>query len=359
VSRRYDAVVVGVGTMGSAALYHLARRGCRVLGLEQFDVAHEHGSMHGETRIIRLAYHEHPAYVPLLLRAYELWRELDASLLHLVGSLDVGREDGPLVSGAVRALREHNLPYELVEPVGVGVPLDHVALLQPDGGYVEAERAVRAHVEAALAAGAELRIGEQVLDWTPEEVRTDAGVYPTARVVLCPGPWPELLQLPGDLLAVEEQLIAWFEWAAPDMPIFIVEEDDGANFYGIQVADRVKVGCMHTADEGLLVEFAQRRLAGAGAVLRTQTCKFTNTPDLQFAIDLHPGAANVVFASACSGHGFKFAPVVGEILADLALDGATRHEIDFLRLGRFGPVRGQTLDVSQTAGDGLPQRERR
>src|SRR5262249_5300957 len=173
-----------------------------------------------------------------------------------------------------------------------------------------------------LAAGAELRTGERVLDWTPEEVRTDAGVYPATRVVLCPGPWPESLKLPGDLLTVEEQLVAWFDWVAPDMPVFIVEEDDGANFYGIQVGDRVKVGCMHTADEGLLAGFAQRRLLGARDLLRTQTCRFTNTPDLQFVVDLHPGATNVAFASACSGHGFKFAPVVGEILADLALDGA-------------------------------------
>lgn len=333
MSRPYDAVVVGVGTMGSAALFRLARRGCRVLGLEQHGIAHELGSMHGETRIIRLAYHEHPAYVPLLLRSYELWRELDPSLLHLVGSLDVGAEDGPLIAGAIESLREHGLAYELVEPRGVHAAEGEVALLQRDGGYVEAERAVRAHVDAALAAGAELRTGERVLEWAPDEVRTDAGSYATKRVVLCPGPWPELLGLPP-LFTVEDQLVAWFEHDR-ELPAFIVEEAPDVHFYGIQAGDRVKVGRMHGNDAAVLADFAVRRLPGAGRLLHTQPCKFTNTPDLQFVLDLHPAAPNVAFASACSGHGFKFAPVVGEILADLALDGGTRQPIEFLRLDRF------------------------
>lgn len=350
MTRDYEVVVAGIGTMGSAALYALARRGTRVLGVEQFDVVHERGSMHGETRIIRLAYHEHPAYVPLLLRAYELWRELDESLLHLVGSLDVGPEDGPLISGAIASLREHGLPYELVEPAGVYVPEGHVALLQRDGGYVEAERSVRAHADAAVAAGAALRTREALLDWSADGdgvvVRTDAGEYTAERLVLCPGPWPELLKLPAGLLEVEEQLVGWFEHSGEDRPVFIVEEDDGANFYGIQVGDRLKVGRMHGNDAAQLADFAERRLEGIGSLLHTQACKFTNTPDLQFVLDLHPGAGNVAFASACSGHGFKFAPVVGEILADLALDGATRHPIEFLRLGRF--------DLSGTDGRVAP-----
>jgi sarcosine oxidase len=342
VSREYDAVVVGVGTMGSAALYHLARCGCRVLGLEQFGVAHEHGSMHGETRIIRLAYHEHADYVPLLLRAYELWRELDPSLLHIVGSLDIGPEDGAVVAGAIRTLREHGLPFELVEPAGVSMPGGHVALLQPDGGYLEAERSVRAHVDAALAAGAELHTGERVLEWREGEVRTDAGSYRARRIVLCPGPWPELMRLPDGLFEVEEQVVAWFERDGDKLPVFVVEEDDGANYYGIQTDGRVKVGRMHAVDVDVLADFARRRLPGTGRLLRTQTCLFTNTPDLHFVLDLHPGAEGVVLASACSGHGFKFAPVVGEILAELALDGGTRHEIGFLRLDRDGSRRPTT-----------------
>ena len=325
--------------MGSAALYALARRGARVLGLEQFGVVHERGSMHGETRIIRLAYHEHPGYVPLLLRAYELWRQLDESLLHLVGSVDVGPEDGPLISGAIASLREHRLPFELVEPAGVNVPDGHVALLQRDGGYVEAERSVRAHVDAALAAGAALRTGEAVLDWSAGgdgvEVRTGKDTYTAEKLVLCPGPWPELLRLPAELLRVEDQLIAWFEHSGGERPVFIVEEDDGAIFYGIQAGDRLKVGLMHGDDAAQLADFAERRLEGVGRLLHTQACKFTNTPDLQFVLDLHPDAGNVAFASACSGHGFKFASVVGEILADLALDGDTRYPIGFLRVGRL------------------------
>src|SRR5262245_28131624 len=158
--------------MGSAALYHLARRGCRVLGLEQFEVAHARGSMHGETRIIRLAYHEHAGYVPLVRRAYELWRELDATLVHTVGLLDIGTADSWLITGGSRSCRDHDLAHELLDagelrsrfPGHVAAP-EQVGLLQPDGGYVEAERAVRAHVRAAVAAGAELRTGERVLGW--------------------------------------------------------------------------------------------------------------------------------------------------------------------------------------------------
>jgi sarcosine oxidase len=367
VSRRYDVVVVGVGTMGSAALYHLARRGCRVLGLEQFGVAHEHGSMHGETRIIRLAYHEHPAYVPLVRRAYELWRELDATLVHTVGLLDIGAADSWLITGSSRSCLAHSLGHELLDadelrsrfPEHVA-PRDHVGLLQPDGGYVEAERAVRAHAQAAVASGAELRTGERVLGWGASgkglEVRTDAASYSADRLVLAPGAWAAaLFRLAADLFAPTRQVIAWFETAAPSSaPVFIAEEEGNAVFYGITRTGRLKLGLMHhpggsagpdavdrraREDElSALREFAGRRLHGVGRLVDAQVCLFTNTPDKHFVIDLHPKAENVVLVSACSGHGFKFAPAVGEIAADLALEGGTRRPIDFLRLGRFAAV---------------------
>jgi sarcosine oxidase len=367
MNRRYDAVVVGVGTMGSAALYHLARRGCRVLGLEQFDVAHEHGSMHGETRIVRLVYHEHAGYVPLVRRAYELWRELDATLVHTVGLLDIGTADSWLITGGVRSCRDHDLAHELLDagelcfrfPEHVAPP-GHVGLLQPDGGYVEAERAVRVHVEAAVAAGAELRTGERVLGWATSgdglEVRTDAASYSADRLVLAAGAWASTLyRLTGDLFAPTRQVIAWFQTAAPSSaPAFIAEEEGDAVFYGITRSGRLKLGLMHhpggAADPdavdrraretelSALREFAGRRMRGVGRLVDAQVCLFTNTPDRHFVIDLHPEAENVVIVSACSGHGFKFAPAVGEIAADLALDGDTRQPIEFLRLGRFAAV---------------------
>jgi sarcosine oxidase len=344
---RYDAIVVGLGTMGTAAAYELARRGRRVVGIEQFGIVHDRGSMHGETRIIRLAYHEHPDYVPLLRRAYELWRELDPSLLHIVGSLDIGPEDGVVVSGALRACREHGLRYELVQPSAVRMPPGHVALFQPDGGYLEAERSVHAHADAARGAGATLLTNEPVLDWSSSgdgvEVVSATGVYEADRLILCPGAWAaELLHLPPEHFAVERQTIAWFD--APGLaasPVFVVEEDDGANYYGIAAGGRLKVGRMHADDVETLRDFAQRRFLEAGALVETQTCLFTNTPDHHFVIGLHPDATNVAVASACSGHGFKFAPVVGEILADLALEGSTRHEIGFLQPERLLVRKGQ------------------
>lgn len=369
MTREYDAVVVGVGTMGSAALYHLARRGCRVLGLEQFDVAHEHGSMHGETRIIRLVYHEQPGYVPLIRRAYELWHELDSTLVHPVGLLDIGVEDGWLIAGGLQSCLEHDLRHELLDARELrsrfpehAAPPDHVGLLQPDGGYVDAERAVRAHVEAAVAAGAELHTRERTLGWSSArgeiEVHTDAASYRTGRLVLTPGAWaPTLLRLPGGLFVPERQVVAWFETSARSnapAPVFIAEEEDDAVYYGIADASRLKLGLMHhpggaadpdTLDRAVhddeleaLREFADRRLRGVGGLVDAQVCLFTNTPDKHFVVDLHPESESVVVVSACSGHGFKFASALGEIAADLALDGATRHPIDFLRLDRFAAV---------------------
>ena len=364
MSRPYDAVVVGVGTTGSAALYELARRGCRVLGIEQFEVAHDRGSMHGETRIIRLVYHEHAGYVPLVQRAYDLWHALDPTLVHPVGLLDIGEADGWLIAGGLESCRDHHLAHELLDPDELrsrfpqhAAPRDHVGLLQPDGGYVEAERGVRAHVAAALAAGAELRTGERVLGWASAggvvEVRTEAASYVADRLVLAPGAWaPALLQLTGDLFEPARQVIAWFPMPSTSpAPVFIAEEDGDAIFYGVTHAGRLKLGLMHhpggavdpdvldraaREDElAALREFAARRLRGVGKLVEARVCLFTNTPDKHFVIDRHPEADNVVIASACSGHGFKFAPAVGEIAADLALEGETRHPIEFLRLGRF------------------------
>jgi sarcosine oxidase len=367
LTRRYDAIVVGVGTIGSAAAYHLARRGARVLGLERYGIAHDRGSMHGLTRIIRLAYHEDPRYVALLRRAYELWRELERDsgerLLHVVGSLDVGPEDGALLTGALRACHEHGLAHELLPAAELArrfpaydPPPGVVALLQPDGGYLDAERCVRAHADAAVAAGAELRPGERVLEWGGTTVRTDRGAYEAERIVLCPGAWaPGLLRVPGLELTVERQVVAWFSTGgAPSFrsdrfPIFIADEEGGEHYGFPDDGHGLKVGLMHHPGEvgdaetldrevhpgetDALAGFARRWFPSAPrTLLDVGACLFTNTRDGRFVLDLHPDEPAAVVASVCSGHGFKFAPVAGEILADLALDGATRHPIDFLRL---------------------------
>jgi sarcosine oxidase len=374
-ARRYDAIVVGVGTMGSAAAFHLARRGKRVLGLEQFGLVHDRGSMHGQTRIIRLAYHEQPGYVGLLRRAYELWRELERRtgdrLLEVVGSLAVGPEDGAVVRGSLLTCRRHRLDYELLSAhelteryPAYRPPEGTVALLQPDGGFLWAERCVQAHIDAALAEGAELRTGERVLDWTslPDgvSVRTDRSTYEAERLVLCPGAWAgDLMRLPQGLLVPARQVVAWFETTRPALfepgrfPVFVIESG-GADHYGFPEQGRpgLKVGRMNhpggivdpdeldrdatDAEVEVLRAFVADWFPDAtGRTLEALVCMFTNTPDRHFVLDLHPDEPNVVIGSACSGHGFKFAPVVGEVLADLAIDGTTPHEIDFLRLDRL------------------------
>ncbi|MDE3166321.1 MAG: N-methyl-L-tryptophan oxidase, partial [Acidobacteriota bacterium] len=201
---RYDAIVLGVGGMGSAALYHLARRGRRVLGIEQFPLGHEFGSSHGVTRIIRLAYAEHPAYVPLLVRAYELWRETERAagerLLFVTGGLDIGEEDGAMVAGSLRSCREHGIAHEVIGAAEIGrrfpcyrLPRGMAAVYQADGGFVLPERSIAVHGNLALALGAEVHSSERVEEWSADgggiEVRTERGSYRADRLIVTAGAW--------------------------------------------------------------------------------------------------------------------------------------------------------------------------
>lgn len=378
MTRRYDAIVVGVGGFGSAALYHLARRGQRVLGLERFDVPHDLGSSGGVTRIIRLAYYEHSSYVPLLRRSYELWRELEAEaaerLLVITGSVDASGEDGRIFSRSLASCREHGLAHEVLAAgelarrfPGYRLPAETMALLQPEGGFLLPERCIVAHVTLALAAGAEVRARERVLGWEPAgggtRVRTDRGEYEAERLVLAGGAWmEELLRLP--LVRAERQVLGWFQPLRPELftperfPVFNVEIGED-HFYGFPVygIPGFKLGRYHhlgeevdpdevdrtprAEDESLLRAFAERYFPdGAGPALTLKACLFENTPDEHFIVDLHPDAPGVVCLGGGSGHGFKFCSVLGEIAADLALEGVTGHDIGLLRLGRFAQVDG-------------------
>jgi sarcosine oxidase len=369
---RYDAVVVGVGGMGSAALYHLARRGKRVLGLERFDLLHDRGSSHGLTRIIRLAYFEHPDYVPLLRRAYELWRELEAEagerLLHVTGIVEGGDR---ILEGVLRSCAEHDLEHEVLDGVEVArrfpayrLPAELEVVHQPDGGFVVPERCIVAHVEGALARGAVLRARERVLEWDETEsgvrVRTDRGTLEAEHLVLTAGAWSQdVARLSGGSVKAVRQALAWFQPSRPEhftperMPVFnLVVEGD--HFYGFPAhgIPGVKLGRYErqgesgdpdaisrepTLDDELPLRlFAERYLAdGAGPTVALKTCLFELTPDEHFIIGRHPEAPNAVVGAGFSGHGFKFCSVVGEILADLALDGETRHDIALFRFDRF------------------------
>jgi sarcosine oxidase len=371
-----DVAVIGLGATGSAALHHLARRGLRVVGIEQFAPGHDRGSSHGETRIIRLGYFEHPSYVPLVRAAIPLWhaleRESGKALLHVTGILEMGAPDSTLVAGTLRSAQTHRLPHEVLDAAGLArrfpafrLPPHFVGVFQPDGGILAADPAVEAQLALARAAGAEVRTNETVRAIEPTaggvRVVTDRGSIAAGQAVVAAGPWVK--QLLPDLpvpIRVTRQVVGWFAPSDPAMfargrcPVFMVENQDGI-FYGFPLGPQPGVKFakhhhadaaidpsghpmpMEPADEAMLrPALAAHVPAANGALLAAQTCRYTMTPDGDFILDRVPGAPAVIVASPCSGHGFKFAPVVGDIIADLATRDATRHDISRFRLARFG-----------------------
>jgi sarcosine oxidase len=375
-SGHYQVIVVGAGGMGSAAAFHLARRGRRVLAIDAFEPPHEMGSSHGLTRIIRLAYHEHPSYVPLLRRAYELWFELErlagAKLLTLTGSLEMGPPGSGAVGDALASCLEHDIPYEMLTARDImarypayRLPENFTGLLQPDGGFLDPEGCIAAHLRLAQRSGAELRTGERVLDWETAgdgvRVRTDRGAYTADKLVLTAGAWlPKVAPVFAPIAVPERNALGWFRPSRPELfgpdkfPVFIFDDGDAGWFYGFPMhgLPGLKVGKHHhfrevvdpdtfdrtpeARDEAVLRGFAERYLPeGAGETLKLTTCMYTNTPDGHFIIDFCPGCPQVIVGGGFSGHGYKFCSLVGEILADLAIDGATRHDTGLFRVARF------------------------
>jgi len=373
--RRYDAIVIGVGGMGSAAVYHLARRGQRTLGLEQFDIPHDRGSSHGTNRIIRLAYWEHPSYVPLLLRAYELWRELEhragERLLIITGGVDAGPDDSRTVGGSLLSCGLHHLPHERLSAgelhrrfPGYRLADDMVAVYQPDGGFVLSERAIVAHVMAAQALGADIRAREPVLSWEARpggvHVRTSRDTYAAERLVLTAGPWTgRLVPALAHAAVPERQVLLWAQPLRPEFfqlavfPVFNMESPEG-RFYGFPIygVPGFKIGKyhhrlehtgadsvdrdIHPEDEAVLRDGIRRYFPDAdGPTMAMTTCLFTNSPDEHFILDRHPEHANVCLAAGFSGHGYKFCSVVGEIMADLALSGRSRFDLSLFTVNRL------------------------
>lgn len=375
-SDRYDVIVVGVGGIGSATVFHLAERGLDVLGLERFDVPHTQGSSHGITRIIRRAYYEHPSYIPLVERAYELWDDLaersGRPIIHRTGSIDAAPGDNIVFAGSKESCEQHGIPHEVLTGAevnerfpGYGLPEAYRAVYQPDGGFVVPEQSIIAHVEAAQAAGAEVRAREPVRDWaeTPDggvRVWTDEATHEADGLVLAAGAWNYKLTDALDGLAVpERQVLAWLQPETPslfdpeNLPVWNVSVPEG-RFYGLPVYDvpGFKLGKYHhlseqidpddydtepdRGDELLLRDFAEKYFPqAAGPTMRLATCMFTNSPDEHFILDTLPDHPQVAVGAGFSGHGFKFASVIGEVLADLGAGGQTDHPIDMFRLDRF------------------------
>ncbi|HEY7233192.1 MAG TPA: N-methyl-L-tryptophan oxidase [Gemmatimonadaceae bacterium] len=366
-----DVVIVGLGAMGSAALYHLAQRGVRVAGFDRYTPPHHLGSTHGLSRIIRESYFEHPRYVPLVQRAYDLWFDLERRaahrLFHQTGGLMIGRADGVLVSGALRSAREHGLEHEELTAAAAHsrfpafrIPSEMIAFYEPRAGILDPERCVDAHLRLAAEAGAEVHVEEPVREWSARggrvRVVTSKGDYDAGRLALCAGAWtPPMLQDDSIPLRVERQVMHWFTPARdPELftpascPIAMIEYAPDRIFYFVpDGGDGVKAAIHHEGEaadpdkvrrdvdeeevERVTDLLATYLPAAAGVRRRSATCLYTNTPDGHFLIAPHAEHSEVLIVSACSGHGFKFASAIGEAVADLLM-GTPR--LDLLPFGR-------------------------
>jgi sarcosine oxidase len=366
----FSVIIVGLGAMGSAVACHLARRGERVLGLDQFAPPHALGSSHGQTRIIREAYFEHPVYVPLVQRAYELWSELERqtgrSLFRETGGMMIGKPDGAVVAGAKRSAKEHSLQHEIFSAAEVRTrfpalqPTDEmIAVWEPRAGMLFPEACIEAHLTMARKHGADLRADEPVLNWAGDgdgvRVVTSKAAYHAGQLVLTAGSWTQSLLRDLNLpLAIERQVQFWFEpkhrvWFRPDnCPIHIWEHEPGRFFYGFpDLGGGVKVARHHEGERvnadsinrevrpeevEAMRSIVRQFLPEADGPLRSAVvCMYTNTPDGHFFIDRHPANPRVLIASPCSGHGFKFSSVIGEVMADLLTEGRTPFDLSLFR----------------------------
>jgi sarcosine oxidase len=371
----YDAIVLGAGGVGSAALFHLARRGMKVLGIDRFDPPHDRGSTHGHTRVIRKAYFEHTDYVPLLVESYRLWRELEQlsgrELLREIGLIQIGPADGSVVRGVLHSADVHQLAVEKLTASaiqqrwpGLRVGDDQVGVFEPEAGYLLVEDCVEAHLQAARTAGAELLTNTEVKSWTASDrdvrVQTNRGEYAAERLVIAAGAWAGQMLADVDVnLIIRRKSLFWSRTdseqydVAADFPVFLFELPVGV-FYGFPTLDPrgVKVA-EHTGgrvvedplqvdrsvdldEQQRIVDFLTTHLPGVSHdIAHHAVCLYTMSPDEHFIVDRHPRHTNVVFAAGLSGHGFKFVPVLGRVLAELALDGTTKLPIGFLALDRF------------------------
>lgn len=370
--RTYDVIVAGLGAMGSATAYQLARRGRRVLGLDRFAPPHTFGSTHGHSRIIRTAYWDDPSYVPLVGRAYESWRELEAASGHRLffptGAMYLGAPDSALVSGARESVRLHGIPYEELSGTGLTrrapafrPAADTVAIWEPEAGVLLPELAVTSFLTLATASGADIHVEEPLLRWSAEgdgvTVATSRGTYHADRLVLAVGAWTsQLVPDLGVALTVERQVMHWFRPTAgsqglgPDRaPCYMWEYAPGHIWYAVSdMGDGLKAGIHHHGEisdpETVRRDVTDHDVARVRSLIHefipdadappvaSAVCFYTDTPDEHFLIDTHPRHPAVLIASACSGHGFKFASVIGEIMADLAVTGRTAIDLSLFRI---------------------------
>ncbi len=383
--RRADVVVVGLGAMGSAACHQLAARGVSVIGIDGYEPPHPYGSTHGETRITRLAIGEGPEYVPLVRRSHELWREIErqtgTQLLTQSGGLILGHPANPFLVQTRASARHYEIVHENLSgsEVAERFPMFAVdgqieAYYEPGAGYVRPEAAVRAQLELARRHGARLALGEHVEEWAASAngvtVSTAAGTYEAQQLVLCAGAWiPQLFPEGAGTFAVHRQLLYWFPIRdgyeqLRDMPVFVWDfrgEQQRVihlfGFYGFPAIDGpaggVKLatesyagtttpdGRQHPAGqaeiEAMYRRYVAPHLPWLGAEpLRTVSCLYTSTPESRFVIDRHPEHEAVLIVSACSGHGFKHSPAIGEAVAQWVTGHRSDIDLGAFSLSRAG-----------------------
>jgi sarcosine oxidase len=373
----HDVLVVGLGAMGSAALHHLASRGCRVVGVDMHDPPHSLGSTHGRSRIIREAYYEHPSYVPLVRRAYANWSALERAsgetLFQRTGGLMMGAPDSGLVRGALESAALHDIAIETLSAAEIMrrfpafvAEQGMIGVYEHGAGMLFPEACVRAYLRLAQAMGAELRPHTRVHELSRANgvvtAVTSTGTITARKVVIAAGAWAaELLEPLGVSvpLTVERQTMHWLEPAGdrsmlvPEhFPIALIEHVANRLFYVMpDIGNGVKAAihyegafgtaasidrAVSEADTAPVMELVKRFVPpAAGAIRESAVCMYTNTPDLDFIVDALPELPNVILVSACSGHGFKFASAIGEVVAQLALAEETDADLTHFGADRF------------------------
>ncbi|PQO30009.1 N-methyl-L-tryptophan oxidase [Blastopirellula marina] len=370
----YDVAVIGTGGVGSAAFYHLAQAGANVIGLDRFTPPHDRGSSHGDTRVIRMAYFEHPDYVPLLRQAYQGWHALEEvagkQIYFPTGVLQIGPEQGEVIAGIRASAAQHNLAIESFTASelpqafpGVHPPENCVGLFERDAGYLLVSECVAAYLTAAQKLGATLRTNTAVESWEDQSgtfaVRTATETLHAKQLVICGGAWAS--QLIADLgvpLTILRKHLYWYENASPcytagNFPVFLMETPLGI-YYGFPQIDSQGVK-LARHDGGQPIERAEQHsqvedsadrhsvqqfMSGylpqlSHNLARHAACMYTMTPDQHFLVGTHPAHPGLHFAGGLSGHGFKFASALGEILSDLVTQGQTTAPIAFLSATRF------------------------
>ena len=380
-SKSADVIVVGLGAHGSASTWQLAKRGVSVIGFDAYKPPHTLGSSHGDTRVIRQIYAEHPDYVPIMRRGYEIWRELEQAtaddgeateLLRIVGGLTVGRPEGDGITGVKRSAKEHNMELEVLDPAEIRnrwpqfQPRENmIGAFDSRSGVLFPEKCVGAHLEQADRQGADLHYNEPVRRWHPDgegvRVSTDTGEYTADQIVFSAGAWnPDFVSKLNLPLRLERQVLFWFQPASspelfsPDIsPNHSWEWSPGNGLYcQPDFGGGVKTAFHHGGEmfddpvnlDRTVREEDERSLRNAisdilpqlnGRIVKSAVCLYTDTPDYHFLLDWHPGHKNVIICSPCSGHGFKFSAVIGEIVADMATKGDAGYDMSLFGIQRL------------------------